>query len=176
MPKKILIATDGSETAGKAVAFGADIASKYAAEVVLVHVLLHDALSENLRHMAEVEHLMAEGGRRLGEAISTIPHGRFPIVELQPGERDSTHAVLQAVAESVLDDAERVARAHGVRKVTRVVADGDAARRILEIAGEGEADMIVTGARGLSDWKAMLVGSVSHKLSQHAPVTCITVR
>ncbi len=64
MLKKVLIATDGSDHGTKAVAFGSDIAAKYEAEVVLVHVLLRDELSENLRHMAEVEHLTAEGGQR----------------------------------------------------------------------------------------------------------------
>ena len=58
MINKVLIATDGSEHAAKAVAFGADIASKYGAEVLLVHVLLRGELTENLRHMAEVEHLV----------------------------------------------------------------------------------------------------------------------
>ena len=50
------------------------------------------------------------------------------------------------------------------------------AARILEVAKDVKADMIVTGARGLSDLKALMVGSVSHKLTNMAPVTCITVR
>jgi nucleotide-binding universal stress UspA family protein len=176
MPSKILIATDGSEHAGKAVAFGADLAEKYGAEVVLVHVLLRDALSENLRHMAEVEHLKAEGGRPLREAIGRIPDARFPIANLKPETPDDTDSVLRAVGEAVLDRAESTCRDHGVREVTKELADGDAAKRILEIAEEAGADMIVTGARGLSDWKAMLLGSVSHKLSHLAPVTVVSVR
>jgi nucleotide-binding universal stress UspA family protein len=60
MAKTILIATDGSSHANKAVQVGSDIAAKYGAEVVLVHVLLRDHLSENLRQMAEVEYQVAE--------------------------------------------------------------------------------------------------------------------
>ncbi len=47
---------------------------------------------------------------------------------------------------------------------------------ILDIAKSENADLIVTGARGLSDVKALVVGSVSHKLAQMSPVTCVTVR
>jgi len=176
MPETILIATDGSDHAEKAVALGADLAAKHGAKVVLVHILLRDGLSENLRHMAEVEHLEAEGGKPLREAIAAIPEGRFPIVDLEPDTARNADGVLRAVAEAVLGRAETIVRQHGVREVTKEIADGDPARRILEVAEDSGADMIVTGARGLSDWKAILVGSVSHKLGQLAPVTCVTVR
>lgn len=176
MPEKILIATDGSVHGDKAVDFGCDLAEKYGAAVVLVHVLLRDALSENLRHMAEVEHLAAEGGRPLSEAIAGFPEGRFPIVNLLPKGAQTPDSILQAVAEKVLADAEKRARRHGVAEVIKEIEDGDPAKRILEVAKDVDADMIVTGARGLSDFKALVVGSVSHKVTHLSPVTCISVR
>ena len=177
MIKKVLIATDGSEHAAKAVGFGADIASKYGAEVLLVHVLLRGELAENLRHMAEVEHLVAEGGRPLTEALSAIPRGRWPIdVIVAPEPPGSQSRMLQAVAEQVLDQAEATARDHGVTSIDRRILDGDPVNRILETLEAEGADLLVTGARGLTDLKALLVGSVSHKLTQLSPVTCITVR
>ena len=176
MVKKVLIATDGSEPANKAVDFGSDIAAKYGAEVVLVHVLLRDELSENLRHFAEVEYHAGEGGKPLSEAIAMIPQGRFPVTDLQPKETQTPGAVLRAVADEILGEAERRAKEHGVSKVTREIEDGNPVKRILEVAKDTGADLIVTGARGLSDMKALLVGSVSHKLSHLSPVTCITVR
>jgi nucleotide-binding universal stress UspA family protein len=63
MISKILIATDGSTTAGKAVEIGCDLAAKYGAEVVLLHILLRGEVSENLRHMAEIEFAEAERGQ-----------------------------------------------------------------------------------------------------------------
>lgn len=176
MVQKVLIATDGSDHARKAVAFGADIASKYGAEVVLVHVMLRDDLSENLRHLAEVEYQKAEGGRPVSESIAMIPEGRFPVTNLAPKSAQSTDEVLRAVAEEVLDVAERTAKEHGASKVTRIVEDGNPVKRILDVAKDTGADLIVTGARGLSDVRALLVGSVSHKLSHLSPVTCISVR
>lgn len=176
MIHKVLIATDGSEHARKAVEFGSDIAAKYGAEVVLVHVLLRDELSENLRHLAEVEYHADEGGKSLAEAIAMIPEARFPAAQIQPKTAQTPGAALRAVADQVLSEAERRAQEHGVAKVSRQVEDGDPVKRILEVAKDTGADLIVTGARGLSDLKALMVGSVSHKLAHLSPVTCITVR
>lgn len=176
MIKKVLIATDGSVHARKAVEFGSDIASKYGAEVVLVHVLLRDELSENLRHLAEVEYGYAEGGKPISEAIAMIPEGRFPEASLQPKPAQTPGQVLRAVGDEILTEAERLAREHGVSKVSKEVEDGDPVKRILEVAKDVKPDLIVTGARGFSDLKALMVGSVSHKLSHLSPVTCITVR
>ncbi len=56
MFKKILVATDGSDQADKAVRFAAELAEKYQAQLLLLHVLLRKELSENIRHLAEVEY------------------------------------------------------------------------------------------------------------------------
>lgn len=176
MVEKILIATDGSETATRAVELGADIAAKFAAPVVLVHVLLRDHLSEGLRHMAEVEYEAAEGGRSLFEAVSALPHARFPAADLLPEQAQTEDRVLRAVAEQVLDVAERAVRAHGMDRVECLMADGDPARRIVEAAEQTGADMLVIGARGLSDLKATMFGSVSHKVQHMSPVTVVSVR
>lgn len=177
MIKKVLIATDGSDHGSKAVAFGSDIAAKYEADVILVHVLLRSELSENLRHMAEVENLEAEGGMPLAKAIANIPVGRFPVdVIFSDRDQETPYSVLQAVGEHVLRQAEQTARDHGVKQVHKRVEDGEPVKRILETIKAENADLAVVGARGLSDWKALLLGSVSHKLSHLSPVTCITVR
>lgn len=177
MIKKVLIATDGSDHARKAVAFGSDIAAKHDAELLLVHVLLRKELPENLRRVAEVEYLAAEGGRPLLEGIAGVPAGRFPAdVEYPRDNAISPDQLLRAVGQQVLDQAERVAHEHGVRKVGKRIEDGDPVSRILEIIQVENVDLVVSGARGLSDWKALMVGSVSHKLTHLSPVTCVTVR
>lgn len=176
MFKRVLIATDGSEHAAKAVAVGSDIAAKYSAEVILVHVLLRDHLSEAMRHFAEVEYHADGGGKPLSESISNISDARFPLTQLLPKEAKSPAEALRAVAEHVLAEGEHVAQEHGVEKIAKRIEDGNIAARILEVAEEVNADVIVTGARGLSDLKGLMVGSVSHRLANMAPMTCITVR
>ena len=177
MVKKVLIATDGSEHAIKAVAFGSDIAARYGADVVLVHVLLRNDLSENLRHAAEVEYLPAEGGQPVAKAMGGIPLARFPAdIVFTPDDAAAPDRMLRAVAEHVLGQAETSAREHGVGKVEKRIEDGNPVNRILQIARDENVDLVVSGARGLSDIAALLFGSVSHKLSHLSPVTCITVR
>lgn len=177
MIKKVLIATDGSEHARKAIAFGADIAAKYGAEIVLVHVLLRDELSENLRHEAEVEQLAAQGGQPLAKAIASVPFAHYPAnIMFTEDDAASPDRMLRAVGEHVLDTAEDLAREHGAGKITRRLEDGNPAKRIVEAIYDEKADLVVTGARGLSDIASLLTGSVSHKVSHLSPVTCVTVR
>lgn len=47
---------------------------------------------------------------------------------------------------------------------------------ILSAAEAFGADLIVVGSRGLSDFSGLLVGSVSHKLIQHASCPVLVVR
>lgn len=37
-------------------------------------------------------------------------------------------------------------------------------------------DCVVMGSRGLSELQGLFLGSVSHKVANHAPCTCITVK
>jgi nucleotide-binding universal stress UspA family protein len=76
---------------------------------------------------------------------------------------------------AMLKKFESQAREHGVRNVSTIKRRGDIAEEILKIADNEKVDMIVLGSRGLSTAKVFLLGSVSHKVVQHAncPVTVI---
>jgi nucleotide-binding universal stress UspA family protein len=175
--KTILVATDGSSHAEKAVALAADLAGKYDAKLLLVHVLLRGELAESLARMAEAEHLVDPRGGELDKAVAAIPEGRFPASFIAPSKREATpYQVLRAVGEKILESAEAEAREHGAKRTETRIEDGDPVKRILAAAAESKADLLVTGARGLSDIKALVVGSVSHKLAHLAPMTCICVR
>lgn len=177
MIETIVIATDGSSHANKAVALGADIASKYGARVVLVHALLRNEVSENLREMARVEHLGDQEGKAMAEAIAGVPEGRFPAsIRFDAEQTKTPYRVLEAIGEQVLHRAESEARERGVQDISSRLEDGDPVKRILEVAEEEAANMIVCGARGLSNLKALIVGSVSHKLSNLSPVTVVAVK
>ena len=56
------------------------------------------------------------------------------------------------------------------------VAEGNAANEIVATAESIGADMIFLGSRGLGDAKGLLVGSVSHKVMNLAPCTCVAVK
>jgi nucleotide-binding universal stress UspA family protein len=78
--------------------------------------------------------------------------------------------VLQESALKIAAAGARLAAANGLdarAEVTEVTFDGTA-RSILNAADRHDAGIIVLGARGLSAFKSMLLGSVSHSVAQHA--------
>jgi nucleotide-binding universal stress UspA family protein len=81
-----------------------------------------------------------------------------------------------AVAQLIAHEAEVAAREAGLKDVESLVVEGDPTRRISEIARDRSAEAIVVGSRGLGEVAGLLLGSVSHKLAQVAPCTCIIVR
>lgn len=90
-----------------------------------------------------------------------------------PGE------VIQQVynkAKSDIDNAKSKAQSQGVKEVDGVVLEGDPAAAILEYAGKNGVDLIITGSRGLSTFKRLILGSVSTKLVQEAKVPVLVIK
>jgi nucleotide-binding universal stress UspA family protein len=160
----VLVPTDGSDHAGKAVTLAADIAEKYGAQLILLHVLMRDEQPEALHKLAASEFHFRTNDQTGKSAWSS------------PYDKDLPHEVLAAIGERILDDAEGIARGKGVEKIHRVLEDGEPVGAILACAKQSESNLIVMGNRGLSDLKGLLVGSVSHKVSHLAECTCVTVR
>ncbi len=69
-------------------------------------------------------------------------------------------------------------KAEGANTQGKVVTapSGRVVPEILSAADAFGADLIVVGSRGLSDFSGLLVGSVSHKLIQHASCPVLVVR
>ncbi len=176
MFKKVLVATDGSPHAEKAVAVGADIASKYGAALCIVHVLLGGEPSESLKRMAEVEHLLGEAKQPSPPPSQGPELGAVGYRTRTAEEEARSYRILNAIGEKVLESSCAIAREHGIRDASTRIVDGDPTKEILKAAEEESSDLLVCGARGLSDLRALLLGSVSHKLSHLSPMTCITVR
>jgi nucleotide-binding universal stress UspA family protein len=82
---------------------------------------------------------------------------------------------LRQVAESVLAREARPLHDEGVEVMIHA-REGDPAEVLIDVAQEEDADLIVVGARGLSGLKRFLLGSVSSKLSHHAPMSVMVVR
>ena len=149
MPKKLLVPVDGSDHALKAIDFASDLAQKYEAEVVLLHVMTEIGSSRvppELKSYMEVEH-----------------------VEIT--ERD----IMRSVADEIVNRAVKRAQDDGATKTARAVEVGDPAETVVEYAKANGVDMIVMGRRGLGRFSSALMGSVSQKVGHLAECALTTV-
>lgn len=86
---------------------------------------------------------------------------------------DIKHEVEQKGA-AILEDAKQKAAESGVNAESLYV-QGEPAHQILNIAKEQHFNLIVVGSRGISGFKEMMLGSVSHKVSQLSPCPVLIV-
>lgn len=94
--------------------------------------------------------------------------GRATVYSIEtPAE--ATHLVADAV-KSVRD------AGVGAKGQLVEVAAGHVAKAILETAAANEIGLIVMGSRGLGDVGGLFLGSVTHKVMQHADVPVMVVR
>lgn len=101
-------------------------------------------------------------GRELREASEELGREAYKVSGASP-------------AEEALREAESRARAAGVDKVRTVAVDGDAADVLIELARENDADLIVTGNRGLNSLSGRLLGSVPSDVAHRAPCDVLIV-
>ncbi|WP_034629888.1 universal stress protein [Desulfotruncus alcoholivorax] len=114
----------------------------------------------------------------------SIPQARCAIIIVASFTRDEAEFLgvsdaefdnaLQINAGRILQGAVELFNNAGLA-VDKVILQGDAAKSIVEYAGENGFDLIVMGTRGLGNVKGMLLGSVSNKVMHlaHCPVTVV---
>ena len=177
MIKTMLIPTDGSDHAKKAVTLGSDMAARYNARLILVHSLMTGASSEELNRLATRSKLNKSQQNLLDNyekdfQLEVAAAGASTGFTHAPPPRELT----EAIGLQLLDRAESAAAKAGVKDVSSFLVNGDPAKAILEIAENHNVNMIVMGSRGLSDFKGLILGSISHKVSAHCNCTCVTVK
>lgn len=160
MIKHILVPIDGSRHAQKALELAIDLATRYGAELTLVHALLRGQVPDEIRK------------------LSDRPGGGEPAMAVGAAYVDFTlpRDVLEDIAEKLLQSGARLAQERGVKTVHTHWGPGDPAHVILDWASRHETDMIVIGSRGLGDLRGLIVGSVSHKVQHVFEGTVVTVK
>ena len=176
MIKTILVPTDGSEHANKAVELAADIAGKYGAKVIILHALQRHASADELKAQVAGTRVRAELAKRIDELCQATMNAAAAAFQGYPAPVPIPEEVVKEVGQLILDKARQAVEAKGVTDITVEVIDGAAADSIIAAAKHQKADMIVMGSRGLSNLGGLLMGSVSHKVSHLAPCTCVTVK
>jgi nucleotide-binding universal stress UspA family protein len=157
----ILAAVDGSEHARRAATLAGDLAGRYGARLVIVHVMTSEPMPAELKDLAAAAAMPA--------GLAEAPAGEL----LSPADETGMRL---AVGERLLDEAMELARGQGADTVQTLLLRGDAATVILERVAQEDAHLVVMGAKGLGALKNLLLGSVSQKVSQLAACGCLTVR
>lgn len=170
--RNILVPTDGSAHADKAVVLASDIAAKYGARLSLVYVTCRGPSLEEYRESIDMSQL-SESTRGELEA-SEHPVAEHVSSALIPPV--VSQDALDEIGEQVLARGKETAESKGVAVINTVLIDGDPARKILQVAKTEKADLISMGSRGLGGAEGMLSGSVSYKVNHSANCNCLIVR
>ena len=142
---RILVATDGSEGADRAIDEAARQARAFGAELVIANVI---------------------GGYGLpGEVLE-----RFT----RP-EHAWFSELLGSVSAQILTRARDRARQHGAGQVRLDSREGDVAATLIDMARQQQADTIVVGKRGIGRAAELLLGSTAQKLVSLAPCKVLVV-
>lgn len=175
--KKILVAIDGSDHSKNAVMLAGDLAQKYEAQLIIVHVLDQKPLGAEALQMVEIEFADRLAAVGLDEPQKTLErYGEIGLRGFIRTQDQRNSAVKNILGEELLKMAKQDAMSAGITDVETILINGEPVEQILNTASKSGANLIVIGSRGLSDLKGLWLGSVSHKVAHLSPVNVITVR
>ncbi len=147
---RILLATDGSESALRAAELSGQLSRHMGAVVDIVHVVRDNDLS--------------------------YP-GLYGYITDYP-DLEEYYAIRRAAMESagsrIVTETARIVEDAGGSVDHEEVVVGDPAHQIVETANLLKSDLIVMGRRGLGEIGGLVLGSVSHKVAQLSEKTLIT--
>ena len=142
----IVVGTDGSKDAERALQAGAELAGMHPGAEVHVVSAFHPLGPAELRDMAE----------QLPQEFRPLVHGLVTV-------------------EAPIAEAKRIMSRAGVSARYHEV-DGDPTDALLECVENVDADLLIVGSRGEGAAKRLLHGSVSTKVLHHAPCSVLVVK
>ena len=155
MFEKILVPLDGSEHSLRALEIAIQLGKTFGGKITLIHVY-----SVTVRPII------------MPEPTTLTPPG-VPV--MTPAEVSRVVEATRKAGARVLDDGEYKVKAENVQ-VETVLVEGQVVQEITRRAKEGEFDIIVMGARGISKIREMLLGSVSDGVIRQAPCPVLVVK
>ena len=147
MFRQIIVGLDGSDKSKKGARIAYDLGKHYGSTVTLVHV----------------PH--AETAAFVVGAVSGY-HAAITKPSFDEIEKAGQH---------VLDEALIIAADMFFKDVKTHMPHGDAATEILQHADEIDADLIITGRRGLSGLSSLVLGSTTQRINHLAKCACLSI-
>jgi nucleotide-binding universal stress UspA family protein len=176
MIKTIVVPTDGSAHAKKAIDLAADIAEKYDARIVILHALLRHSSESDIESLCAENTMPDSLAKKFADLRDTWVEMSAASAEPGPMFILVPDDILKEVGDLVLKNARLRAESKDVKDITTHLVDGSPADKILAVAEKENADMIVMGSRGLGKMAGVLMGSISQKVSHLSNCTCVTVK
>jgi nucleotide-binding universal stress UspA family protein len=108
------------------------------------------------------------------EAAVTIVHVR----EYERYEGSDVDLGPPIPADELVDQVVARFRSKGIETTGEIrrVSAGDTPQQIVEAAQAADAELIILGSRGMSEWKSLVLGGVANKVVQHATCPVLLVR
>lgn len=82
---------------------------------------------------------------------------------------------MKGPGKKILTEAQEIAKAEGAIIKTRL-EEGEAFKKIIDVAEEEGCDLIMTGRRGITRLERALMGSVTERVIGHTPCPVMVVR
>ncbi len=155
MFEKILVPLDGSEHSLRALQIAVQIAKRFNGKITLIH-----AYSVGVRPI-----VMAEP--------STLGPQTIPI--MAPEDFSKVVEATRKTGTTILEDGEGKVKAEEV-PVETLLKEGHSVQEILRTARDGDFDLIVMGARGISKIREVFLGSVSDGIIRNAPCPVLVTK
>ena len=148
-PKKILVATDGSDNAKRAEEVAVKLAKEYGAELTILDVVTE-----------------------LVYFLSPPPTGVAPAFD-----QKDLFGTFEKEARKLVDQSVQRAKAQGVKARGEVLHSiQSVVYEITHYAQDKDVNLIVIGTRGLGGFKRLLLGSVSSGVVTHAHCNVLVVK
>jgi nucleotide-binding universal stress UspA family protein len=175
MFNKMLCPTDGSDHANQALDLAIDMAKKYDAALVIMHVPHRSENIDALQRFAEIEGISKHVNTEINRLRSMDYRLDLDTDSVLQSSGISPRLLIE-IGEHIINGAKGRAERKGLENVDARLEAGDPADRILECIDAEQIDCVIMGSRGLNDLKGLFLGSVSHKVANRAPCTCIAVK
>ena len=162
--KKILYATDLSETAAHAYAYAVSIANQYGASISILHVLAGFSGQEFVVNMIPSTAWDDIKARHYAEAKSNLIGKK----------RDNV--AIREVLEAFSDQAKNETNNMDAVTDEVLIKKGVPAEVIMETAQELDCDLIIMGTHGQGAIAGMLIGSTAKRVVGKSPIPVLVIR
>ncbi|HJR44633.1 MAG TPA: universal stress protein [Actinomycetota bacterium] len=158
---KVLVGTDGSPTAMRAVDMASSLGSRLGAKTTIVCVYEPPTEQELEQYRADPEDPVAQWN--VGKDVRDVP------------SEFKWRIAGTAQAEDILDRAAEHAAEQGLDAEVRAI-EGSPAEELIGLADSENFDMIAVGSVGMSGAKRFMLGNVPHRISHHAATDVLILR